>query len=102
VLDISERKRTEFALVRQQKIVAKALSIETVGIIFFDMKGHLTHANHAFERMSGYTLAELQAMDWIKLTAPEFQELTKHAATNIKHSGTTPPYEKQMICRNGG
>lgn len=101
VLDISERKKAELALERTRKMVAKALSIETVGIIFFDLKGHLTNANHTFERMSGYTLAELQRVDWIKLTASEFLEVTRRTANNIKHDGVTPPYEKQMIRKDG-
>ncbi|MGZ5566144.1 MAG: PAS domain-containing sensor histidine kinase [Limisphaerales bacterium] len=101
VLDITERKQAELALRQQEEIAAKAFSIETVGVIFFDLRGHITNANSAFERMSGYKVAELRSMDWHVLTAAEFIKATHRAAENLMGKGVTPPYEKQMIRKNG-
>lgn len=97
VLDINGRKQAEAALLRNQQLIERALSIETVGILFFDLRGHITHANAAFERMSGYTCEELRRLDWHVLTAPEFFEPTARTSHNIATAGETPPYEKQMI-----
>ena len=38
----------------------RAISIETVGVLFFRLDGRILDANAAFERMSGYTVHELR------------------------------------------
>jgi len=101
VLDITARKETEAALRRNQQLIEKALSIETVGVLFFDLRGGISHANAAFERMSGYTRDELRRLDWHVLTASEFFEPTLRTAHNIATRGETPAYEKQMIRKDG-
>lgn len=101
VLDITERKEVELALRRNQEMVASALSIQTVGILFFDLTGHISNANQTFERTSGYTIEELRAMGWKSLTPPEFWDVTRRSAENIANTGTTPPYEKQLVRKDG-
>ncbi len=80
----------------------KALSIETVGVLFFRLDGHMTDANDAFERMSGYSREELRSMEhWEVLTAREFMGVAMRSAENLATAGKTPPYEKQMIRKDG-
>jgi PAS domain S-box-containing protein len=88
----------QFALITE---AVPALQIETVGLLFFDLQGHITNANRAFQRMSGYNVDELRSMDWKVLTPPEFMEVTRRSAERIAQTGTTPPYEKQLVRKDG-
>src|SRR5581483_6118731 len=80
----------------------RALSIETVGVLFFTLEGRTTDANASFERMSGYTVDELRQLGhWRQLTAPPFAAATARAAEELLTRGDTAPYEKQMIRKDG-
>jgi PAS domain S-box-containing protein len=100
--DITERKHFEEALRDSETRLKKALSIETMGVLFFTLDGHITGANATFERLSGYSSDELRGIThWKTLTVPEHWERTVKTAENLAIRGETPPYEKQMI-RKGG
>ena len=80
----------------------RAISIETVGVLFFRLDGRILQANAALQRMSGYTVEELRSMtEWGQLTPPEFQDATRRAAVELAERGSTAPYEKQW-CRKDG
>ena len=102
VRDVTAAKRAEEELKEREERLRRALSIETVGVLFFTLDGRMTDANQAFERMSGYSRAELRGtVHWRELTAPEFLEVTAHAAAELAERGETAPYEKQMIRKDG-
>lgn len=100
--DVTERKRADEALRESEVLLQKAVSAKTVGVLFFDLNGHITNANETFERMSGYTREELRKTPhWEMLTSPEFLEATTRAAENLATKGETPPYEKRMNRKDG-
>lgn len=99
--DITERKRAEAAVKAAQERRRKALSIETVGRLIFDLEGRILEANAAFERMSGYSIDELRAIDWNVLTPPEYAAVTARAAGELATVGKTAAYEKEMIRKDG-
>ena len=102
VTDITERKQAEEALRASEERLKKAISIDTVGVLFFRLDGHVWEANAAFERMSGYTSEDLRRMThWEKLTMPEFLDVTTQTAKRLASRGETPPYEKEMIRKDG-
>jgi PAS domain S-box-containing protein len=102
IRDVTAALRAEQALRVSEERLRRALSIDTVGVLFFTLDGRITDANPAFERMSGYTCSELRTIDhWHRLTAAEFQEATARAAAEVAERGETAPYEKQMIRKNG-
>jgi PAS domain S-box-containing protein len=97
-----EAERANVALRESEERMRHALSIETVGVLFFKLDGRIIDANAAFQRMSGYSGAELRAMaHWKHLTAPEFMERTTRATEALALRGETPPYEKQLIHKEG-
>ncbi|HEX8550194.1 MAG TPA: PAS domain S-box protein [Abditibacteriaceae bacterium] len=97
-----ERHRADAALRESEERMRRALSIETVGVLFFGLDGRIHDANAAFQRMCGYTVEELRTTaHWKKLTAPEFIEPTMRSAQNLAERGETPPYEKMMIRPDG-
>lgn len=100
--DVTEGKRAEVALRESQARLHKAISIQTVGVLFFSLDGTITDANEAFLRMVGHTLDQLRGLKNVEqLTAPEFIGITRRTARNIIETGKTPPYEKQMVRPDG-
>ncbi|MGE5464143.1 MAG: PAS domain S-box protein, partial [Syntrophothermus sp.] len=102
IRDITDRKRAEEDLRKSEARIQKALSIETVGVLFFRLDGAITDANDAFLKMSGYSREELvQLEEWSLLTPPEFMKVTSRAAKEVAEKGQATPYEKQMLRKDG-
>lgn len=98
----SERGRVEAALRANEERLRGALSIPTVGVLFFRLDGTILDANAALERMLGYTLEELRGVEsWSALTPPEFAEVTARAGGELATRGRTAPYEKQWVRKDG-
>jgi PAS domain-containing protein len=63
--DITERKRAEEAQRQSEVRFRKAISIDTVGVLFFRLDRRMYDTNAAFARMSGYSREELlSAVHW--------------------------------------
>lgn len=60
-------------------------------------------ANDAYLRMIGHTREELLegAIDWRKLTPPEFHRADHNAIEQLKEFGAAVPYEKAFVLRDG-
>lgn len=101
--DITHRRRTEDALRKSEERLRKALSIETVGVIYFKTDGIITDANDAFLRMSGYDRADLQIGEvrWDRQTPPEWMPRSLKAVEEFITHGRTAPYEKEYIRKDG-
>jgi PAS domain S-box-containing protein len=81
----------------------QTFSIETVGVIYFDLQGRITDANPAFEKMSGYSKAEFLSgqVRWDKLTPPEFMDVTLISLNEFLSQWKNTPYEKQYVRPDG-
>lgn len=100
--DMSERQRAEMALRASQQQFRRAMSIATVGVLFFRLDGRLLDANAAFCRISGHSVEALRALpDWMALTPPEFRAVTARTAEALAERGDAAPYEKQMLRADG-
>lgn len=101
--DITERKGTEEALQKSEEWLQKVVSIETVGVIYFDLKGGIHDANAAFERLSGWSKEQLAggSVRWDELTPPEFMEATLKSRDEFLTQGQNTPYEKQYLRPDG-
>jgi PAS domain S-box-containing protein len=96
-----ERHRAEAARRASEALLQKAFSISTVSQLYFTLDGRVSKANEAFVRTSGYSQAELLTLNWQVLTAPEFWDVTEHAAGELADRGETVPYEKQFVRPDG-
>jgi len=80
----------------------RALSVGAIGILLFTFDEFIGDANEAFQRMSGYSHAELlNGAHWETLTPPEFRDATRRATLELSAFGETAPYEKQLIRKDG-
>lgn len=91
--DLLERMRAEEALRESQLRFRKALSAQTVGVLFYSLDGRMQDANDTFGQMVGYTREELSSFD--SLTPPEFEDVTSKAAAELGQKGETDPYESR-------
>ena len=58
--------------------------------------------NHAYEQLTGYTAAELRALDWsTTLTPPEWRELEKQKLDELHRTGQPVRYEKEYVRKDG-
>jgi PAS domain S-box-containing protein len=102
VEDITERKRAEAAVEAARERRRKALSIETVGRLIFNLEGRILESNAAVEHMSGYSIDELRSMNhWDVLTPPEYAGVTARAIEELATLGKTAPYEMELVRKDG-
>jgi PAS domain S-box-containing protein len=75
-----------------------------VGIAVADVFGNTLDANDAYLRMIGYTREEMLsgAVKWSDLTPPEWQHTDQDATEQLKATGVAPPWEKEMLRKDGG
>lgn len=101
--DPTAEHEAESALRASEAHLRAALEIETVGAIYFDMKGTLTVGNDPFLALAGYSCKELQAglLTWQKMTPPEWLADSERAFAELKSTGRTIPYEKEYCRRDG-
>ena len=100
--EVEESRAAERVLLDHKALVDATLSISTVGVLYFDIDGTVRDVNPAFERMTGYTCAELRAMpNWRDMTPPEFWDVSARALRDLIDHGVTLPYTKQMTRKDG-
>ena len=96
-----ERSRVARDLRESEVRLRGALSIDTVGVIFWGPQGEIRDANEAFLRMSGRTRNELLGLTWRELTPPEFIAASENAWRELNHDGEMSPYEKRYYRKDG-
>ncbi|MBW4677400.1 MAG: PAS domain S-box protein [Desmonostoc geniculatum HA4340-LM1] len=74
-----------------------------IGVIVSNLNGSIMEANDAFLKMVGYTQEDLSAkeMDWRKITAPEYLNLSERFVEELRTTGVCKPFEKEYICKDG-
>jgi len=100
--EVEESRAAERALREHKALIDATLSISTVGVLYFDLDGTIREVNQAYQRMTGYTEAELRVPDnWKTITAPEFWDLTLRSGRELRDVGVTQPYTKRMVRKDG-
>lgn len=100
--EVEESRAAERLLREHKALIDATLSISTVGVLYFDIDGTVHDVNAAFERMTGYTRAELRTMpNWRDMTPSEFWDVSARALRDLIDKGVTLPYTKQMKRKDG-
>ncbi len=98
-----ERARAEAAVRESETRLRRTLSIDTVGVLFFDGAGGFTDANDAFLTMSGFSRAALEqhALRTEDMTLPEWMPRTRQALAELQATGRITPYAKELVRPDG-
>ncbi|MBL6459196.1 PAS domain S-box protein [Belnapia sp. T6] len=99
--DVTEREQSREALRLSEARLRAALSISTVGVMFWGEGFGLTEVNDAFLRMTGFSREEALGKTWQELTPPEFYPPSLKAVEEVTTQGETTPYEKQYYRKDG-
>ncbi|MCW2285989.1 PAS domain S-box-containing protein [Rhodoblastus acidophilus] len=100
-----QAEETAVALRESNSRLEKALDVETVGVMFWDVAtGRLTDANDTFLTMMGYSRDDIARgeLTWQNLTPPEFYETSFAELRNFEATGHIGPYEKEYLRKDGG
>lgn len=91
------------ALMESEAKFRRVVDSNMIGIIFWNPDGRVVDANDAFLRIVGYTREELSSgnVSWLAMTPPEFRQADEHAGDERKAAGSSAPYEKEFIRKDG-
>lgn len=103
IADITELRETGAALRASEERLNRAISIESVGVLFFDMESNFLDANDAFLRMIGHDRGELDRGELRSelVTLPEWMPQTRQVFEELKETGRFKPYAKELLRPDG-
>ncbi|HLJ15184.1 MAG TPA: ATP-binding protein [Bryobacteraceae bacterium] len=101
-VDITERKRSETALVESEGKLRRLVEANIIGVVFGDERC-VKDANDIFLKMVGYSREELRAgrLNWREMTPPEYAPLDDKAIQELLETGTSTPFSKEFIRKDG-
>ena len=107
ITDISQRKRTERALVQsnvRNKFLSEVVENSELPFCIGTMSGQLTMVNEAFVRLTGYTRDELTHANFswaIRLTPPEWHQAEATLLAECVRTRQPVRYEKEYLAKAG-
>jgi diguanylate cyclase (GGDEF)-like protein/PAS domain S-box-containing protein len=102
VIDLTERKHVEKALVASQERLQNVIE-NTRDVIFqMDLEGNFVFSNKAAERVTGYSLQQLLCMNMHDLVAPEYRDwVSKRMSDRKSGRAAQTPYEFEILHARG-
>src|SRR6201994_863290 len=84
--------------------IRRLVDANIIGIIIWDLEGHILEANDAFLRMGGYDREDLISgrLNRTDLTPPEWRERDARTDAELKMIGAVQPFEKEYFRKDGG
>lgn len=80
----------------------KFVNLAPVGIAINRMAdGGFEYINNEFSRFTGYSIEELNSMDYWQLTPKEYEEQENYQLTSLTETGRYGPYKKEYIHQKG-
>ena len=88
---------------REAKI-RRLVDANIIGVFIWNFDGEILEANDAFLHMVGYEREDLVSgrVRWTDLTPPELRERDERALMEVTRTGTTRPYDKEYLRKDGG
>jgi PAS domain S-box-containing protein len=102
ILDISQRKRAEEALRRNEALFRRLFEANVIGVIA-GQNGVITQANGLFLKMVGYSRRDLKEgkVNWRKMTPRKYKALDRRIVEGVLAVGVVTPHEKEYIRKDG-
>lgn len=103
LVDITDRKFVEERMRESEDRLKRLIAGNIIGVVISGLGGAVYEANDKYLEMTGYTRADLKAgkVNWFKMTPPEYHSINKKAEKTILQTGSSPPYEKEYIRKDG-
>jgi PAS domain S-box-containing protein len=98
-----ENSRLYRDLAEREAKIRRLVEANIIGIIIFNLEGHILEANDAFLRMLRYDREDLVSgrLRWTDLTPPEWQGQLVTRAAELINTGTGQPCEKEYFRKDG-
>ncbi|MEO6170364.1 MAG: PAS domain S-box protein, partial [Lysobacter sp.] len=100
-VDLTVRKSREAALKLSENKLRGLFELSPLGIVMTDRSGRFVEFNPAFQKLVGYSGAELRGMTRMSLTPPEYERSERDAVATLERTGSYGPYEKHYIRKDG-
>jgi PAS domain S-box-containing protein len=101
LVDITEQKRAEEALLESRERLRAIVEQANAGIAWYDLDGRIRFVNRRFCKMLGYLESELIDKTVYEITYPDDVEKTMHAFERASTKGQSTEIEKRYICKDG-
>lgn len=103
ISDITELHEAQSVLRRDEQRLERAMSIDSVGVLFFDMEGNFLNANDTFLRMIGHDREQLERGELRSdvVTLPEWMPRTEKVFEDLKQHGRFDQYAKELVRPDG-
>jgi PAS domain S-box-containing protein len=103
IRDITERKRAREALRHSHERFQRFVDANIVGVVIASPSGAVVEANDYYLRTIGFTREEfkLGLVNWRAITPSEWIYADEHAIEELRERGTSTPYDKEYIRRDG-
>lgn len=102
VIDITERKKTELALIENEENLRLTVQNSPIGIITVFGDNKFRTVNASFCKMLGYTELELLKMSFIDITHPDDIKISQKKTLELRSNKVeTFQIEKKYITKNG-
>ena len=102
IRDVTERKRAEESRRESDEKLRGLYEVSPLGIALTTIDGQFVEFNDAFQKICGYSLKELKALDYWALTPRKYEADEARQLESLKRSGKYGPYEKEYIRKDGG
>ena len=99
--DTTEASHAAAALRASEEKLRGLFEMSPLGFVLTNFDGKYIEFNQAFSEICGYSLEEIPAIDYWKLTPEEYWEVDRRQLAMVKQLGRFGPYEKEYIHKDG-
>ncbi|XGV88164.1 MAG: AAA family ATPase [Limnothrix sp. BL-A-16] len=101
LLDISNRKEAEAALIESEAYHRTLFDQASIGLALCRMNGQLLYCNPAYAQIVGRTTDELYTLTYFEITPASYADQERLQMQRIQATGRYGPYEKEYIHKDG-